>query len=138
MTAMRGAVVVAFFFLVACGEDGMISRGDGHISHVSETLSSVDSHDGPTRYFYQIELTMPKGIRIDSAKGFITMTDPSGRRFQAKEMGISTDSDGVQKVSAKFELPDGAAQGVLHAGDYDIDLSSSRVTRRAAAAPATP
>ena len=141
MTAMRGALVVAVSFLIACGGGGKPVGGGDTISHVSQTFSSVDSNDGPTQYFYELEFTMPKDFPIDSANPFVTMTDSSGRHFQAKQMSISTSGDGVmmvQSVSAKFELADASTKAVVHIGDdYDIDISSGRVTRRAAA-PAAP
>jgi len=133
MAAMRGAVLVALSFLLAC------SGGD-KISLVSQSSSVATRSDGPTRFFLNIEFTMPKDFPIDHDDPFITMTDTSGRRFEAKEMSISTTGDGVKMVegvSAKFELPADSKLGVIHIGDYyDVDVSSRRITRRRAGSAA--
>jgi hypothetical protein len=136
MTTMRGALVVALSFLVACGGgDGKISHDEGTISHVSQTWSVTPRFDrGPTRNVFKLEFTMPKDFPIDPDNPFITMTDTSGRLFEAKDMSISTTGDGVemvQSVSAKFELAEDSKLGVLHIGDYyDVNVSSGRVARR--------
>lgn len=142
---VRGALVVAFSFLVAChgevkvsDDDARISHDDGKISIVSQSLSGGPRFDGPTRYFYKIEFTMPKDFPIDHDDPFITMTDISGRRFEAKETTISTTGDGVKMVEgvhAEFELPERSKPGVIHIGNYyDVDVSSRRITRRAGSA----
>ena len=145
MTAMRRAVVAALLFLVACekiGYDGVkISRDDARISHVSKTLSATPRFDrGPTRVVFTIEFTLPHDFPIDHDDPFITMTDTSGRRFEAKEMTISTTGDGkkmVEGVRAQFELVKDSKPGVLHIGDdYDVDISSGRITRRASGSTA--
>jgi hypothetical protein len=129
---MRGAFVVALSFLVACGDGGRIHQDDARISQVFQTWSN----SGPTRNTLNLEFTMPKDFPIDSSNPFVTMTDTSGRHFEAKEMSISTKGDGVQmvqRVSAKFELAEGSKPAVLHIGDYyDVDFSTKRVTRRGA------
>jgi hypothetical protein len=147
MAAMRGAVMVALAFLVACrGEvkfshdDARISHDDGKISIVSQSLSGGPRFDRPTRYFYKIEFTMPKDFPIDHDDPFVTMTDTSGRRFEAKETTISTTGDGVKMVegiSAEFEVPEDSKPGVIQIGDYyDVDVSSRRITRRASSSAA--
>ncbi|MDP9194486.1 MAG: hypothetical protein M3P06_22530 [Acidobacteriota bacterium] len=133
---MRVAVVVAFFFFVACGDREKISHNEGTISRVSQTWSVAPSFDGgPTRNTLKLEFTMPKDFPIDARNPWIAMTDSSGRHFQAKKMSVSTTGDGVvkeQSVSATFELAEDSQFGVAHIGDYyDINIVSGRITRRA-------
>jgi hypothetical protein len=136
---IRGALVVALSFLAACG--GGVERRLLHIedkiSHVSQTWSATPRFDrGPTRYVLTLEFTMPKQFPV-GVLGDITMTDTSGRRFESTENSLSIDSDGVQRIGTKFEVAEGSQVGVVHIGDdYDVDVSSGRITRRAAASAA--
>jgi hypothetical protein len=128
--------MVALSFLVACG-----GGGEGKINIVSQSSRTASRSDGPTRHFLDIEFTMPKDFPIDHDDPFITMTDNSGRRFEATEMTISTTGDGVKMVEgirAKFEVPEGSRLAVIHIGDYyDVDVSSRRITRRASSSAAS-
>ena len=130
MTAMRAAGFVVLSFLFACS-----GGGEAKIGNVAQSSLMASRSDGPTQYFFTIEFTLPKDFPIDHDDPFITMTDTSGRRFEAKEMLISTTGDGkemVEGVRAKFEWAKDSKPGVLHIGDdYDVDVSSRRITRRA-------
>jgi hypothetical protein len=128
MTAMRGAVLFAFSFLLAC------SGGD-KIHQVSRSLSVFSRTDGPTSFSISVEFTMPKGFPVEINSN-VAMTDTSNRRFEATAYGLSTDSNGEQRVNAKFDVAEGSHVRVVHVDQYDIDMSSRRVTRRAAASTA--
>jgi hypothetical protein len=131
----RGAVVVALSFLIACGGgEGRIGHDDAKISHVSQSLSVAPRFDrGPTRYVLTLEFTMPKRFPV-GVLGDIAMTDTSGRRFESMENTLSGDSEGVQRIGTKFQVVEGSQPGVVHLGEYDVDVPSGRVTRRAGSA----
>lgn len=124
-TMFRGVLVVALLLSVACIEDDTIS-------HVSQTTTVASKSDGPTTYRLDIEFTMPKSFPVQISQN-ITMTDTAGREFVATETHFSTSFEGVQKVSAKFDVAENSKFGVIHVGHYDVDVPSRHVTRRGSA-----
>jgi hypothetical protein len=129
MTAMRAALVVAVSFLIACGGGEKTIGGGDTISHLSQTLSAKPRFDrGPTRYFLKLEFTMPRQFPV-GALGGITMTDTSGRRFESMENSLTlTSNDGIERIGTKFEVAEDSQPGVVHIGDYLVDIPSGRVT----------
>jgi hypothetical protein len=130
-TMIRGAAVVALWLLVACSSE---NSGD-KISQVSLVSSVAPSFNGPTRYYLAVEFTMPRRFPM-GVLGDISMTDTSGRRFESLENTLSSGSDTGQRIGARFEVAEGSQFGVVHLENYDVDISSRRVTRRAAASAA--
>lgn len=126
MTTMkRAAAIVALLLLAGCSRNENV----GKIRDVKLLSSTHSQADQPTRYTLTVEFAMPPGFRLKSNHE-VTMT-AKGRRYRATESTWSRDSDGVERVTGTFEALDVNVElGIVHVGEYDVDLQRRRAIRR--------
>ncbi|HEV7764333.1 MAG TPA: hypothetical protein VGQ76_04980 [Thermoanaerobaculia bacterium] len=121
----RAAAIVALVLLAGCFGD----KNVGKVRDVRLLSTSHSDSNKPTRYTLTVEFAMPHGFRLKNNHE-LTMTS-RGRRFRASKSTWSRDGDGVERVTGTFEVPDVSSEfGIVHVGEYDVDVQRRRVTRR--------